>query len=91
MSERAKRHRDFPTALREHLAKEGYDLAGIGAAPVAAVSPSFDCNKARTPSELEICRTPKLAELDNILAAGYAFSIRRGVRRPTRLEFLFGS
>ena len=68
----AKRNRDFPTALREHLAKGGYDLTGIGNAP-AAVRPSFDCNKARTASELEICRTADLAELDNILAAGYAF------------------
>ena len=37
------------------------------------MSPSFDCNKARTPSEIAICRSPRLAELDNILAAGYAF------------------
>ena len=48
-------------------------IALAGSTPVLAVSPSFDCNKARTPSEIEICRTPELAELDNILAAGYAF------------------
>jgi uncharacterized protein len=73
--EYAKRHRDFPTALREHLAKNGYLVAEAGADPatVVGVSPSFDCNKARTPSEIAICRVPKLAELDNILAAGYAF------------------
>jgi hypothetical protein len=41
--------------------------------PVAGASPSFDCNKATTPSQIEICRSPRLAELDNILAAGYAF------------------
>ncbi len=71
----AKRHRDFPTALREHLAKNGYlvDGAATAPAPIAGVNPSFDCNKARTPSEIEICRSPRLAELDNILAAGYAF------------------
>ena len=54
----AKRLSDFPTALREHLAREGYSLAGIVAAPVAAANPSFDCNKARTPSEIEICQFP---------------------------------
>jgi S1-C subfamily serine protease len=73
--EYAKRHRDFPTALREHLVKNGYLVAGAAAesATVVGVRPSFDCNKARAPSEISICRLPRLAELDNILAAGYAF------------------
>ncbi len=73
--EYAKRRRDFPTALREHLAKNGYLINGAVAPPavVASARPSFDCNKARTLSEIEICRSPRLAELDNILAAGYAF------------------
>ena len=81
--EYAKRHRDFPTALREHLAKNGYLVAGDAAepAPVVGISPSFDCNKARTPSEIEICRSPRLAELDNILASGYAF-IKKNQGRP---------
>ena len=70
--ENAKRFRDFPTALREHLAKNGYNLDGI-VASAQTISPSFDCHKARTPTEFEICRSPRLAELDNILAAGYAF------------------
>jgi S1-C subfamily serine protease len=70
--ENAKRFRDFPTALREHLAKNGYSLDGI-AVGSGAISPSFDCNRARTPSEIEICRSSRLAQLDNILAAGYAF------------------
>ena len=71
--EYAKRRRDFPTALREHLAQNGYSIDGAGGASVGATSPSFDCNKAQTPSEIQICRSPRLAELDNILAAGYAF------------------
>ena len=73
--EYAKRRRDFPTALRERLAQNGYLInGGVAApAPIARAGPSFDCNKARTPSEIEICRSPRLAELDNILAAGYAF------------------
>ena len=71
--ENAKRFRDFPTALREHLAKNGYSLDGVVGALAAAASPSYDCKKARTLSEIEICRSPRLAELDNILAAGYAF------------------
>ena len=39
----------------------------------AAQSPSFDCNKAHLPDEIAICRTPELAELDNIIAAAYAY------------------
>ena len=34
-----------------------------------ATGPSFNCNNARTPSEIQICRNPKLSELDNVLAA----------------------
>jgi S1-C subfamily serine protease len=79
--ENAKRFRDFPTALREHLAKNGYSLDGIPTHSAGAISPSFDCNRARTPSEIEICRSPRLAELDNILAAGYAF-IKKTQGRP---------
>jgi S1-C subfamily serine protease len=71
--ESAKRSRDFPTALREHLVKNGYSIAGIAEPSSFIASPSFDCNKARARSEIEICHSPRLAELDNVLAAGYAF------------------
>ena len=40
---------------------------------VNAQSPSFDCRKARYPDEWPICRTPELAELDNLIAAAYAY------------------
>ena len=40
---------------------------------VAAQSPSFDLGKAHLPDEIAICRTPELAELDNIIAAAYAY------------------
>jgi uncharacterized protein len=46
---------------------------GSLAVPVAAQSPSFDCGKARHPDELAICSMPALAQLDTIVAAGYAF------------------
>ena len=39
----------------------------------AAANPSFDCGKARFPDEIAICRTPELAEFDNVIAAAYAF------------------
>ncbi len=71
--ENAKRFRDFPTALRDHLAQNGYSLESTVAPSAGVVSPSFDCSKARSLSEIEICRSPRLAELDAILAAGYAF------------------
>jgi S1-C subfamily serine protease len=80
-----KRQRDFPTALREHLAQTGYSLDSVASASVGATSPSFDCNKAQTPSEIQICRSPRLAELDNILAAGYAF-IKTTQGRPAADE-----
>ena len=41
--------------------------------PAAAQSPSFDCNRARLPDEVAICRSPELSELDNIIAAAYAY------------------
>jgi S1-C subfamily serine protease/uncharacterized protein len=41
--------------------------------PAAAQSPSFDCTRAHLPDEIAICRTPELAELDNVIAAAYAY------------------
>jgi uncharacterized protein len=38
-----------------------------------AQSPSFDCSKARYPDEFVICSTPQLADLDNLIAAAYAY------------------
>jgi uncharacterized protein len=38
-----------------------------------AEEPSFDCDKARLPDEIAICRVPRLAELDSLVAAGYAY------------------
>jgi tetratricopeptide (TPR) repeat protein len=45
----------------------------INAHDAAAESPSFDCGKARLPDEIVICRTPELAQLDNVIAAAYAY------------------
>ena len=39
----------------------------------AQASPSFNCNFARMPSEIQICQSPRLSELDNVLASGYNF------------------
>lgn len=44
-----------------------------------ADSPSFDCNKARLPAEIVICKTPRLAELDSLIAVVMAFSGRPAV------------
>ena len=48
-------------------------VSSLPGSPANAQSPSFDCNKARFPDEFTICRSPQLAELDNLVAAGYAF------------------
>jgi uncharacterized protein len=49
--------------------------------PTAEAGPSFDCRKARYPDEFAICSSPDLAELDNIIAAGYAYLKTRFGRR----------
>jgi S1-C subfamily serine protease len=82
--ESEKRRRDFPTALREHLAENRYSIGNVAGAAVST-SPSFDCRKAHTPSETQICRSPRLAELDTILAAGYTF-IKTAQGRPAADE-----
>src|ERR1700722_1854190 len=48
-------------------------LSCVSCHSAAAQSPSFDCGKARLPDEIAICRTPELAELDNIIAAAYTY------------------
>ena len=53
-------------------------LAGVAFAfcfrsALVLAGPSFDCTKARQPDEFTICATPALAELDNIVAAGYGY------------------
>jgi S1-C subfamily serine protease len=83
--EYAKRYRDFPTALREHLIHNGYSSGNVADASVSSASPSFDCRKAHTASEIQICRSPRLSELDNILAAGSAF-IKTTQGRPAADE-----
>src|SRR5271165_31460 len=50
-----------------------YGVSCVSWHPAAAQSPSFDCNRAHLPDEIAICRTPELAELDNIIAAAYAY------------------
>jgi uncharacterized protein len=48
-------------------------LCAVSGGAAHAQRPSFDCSKARFPDEFVICRTPQLAELDNLVAAGYAY------------------
>lgn len=38
-----------------------------------AGSPSFDCGKAKRPTEFAICASDALAGLDNIVARAYGF------------------
>ncbi|WP_202844982.1 lysozyme inhibitor LprI family protein [Luteimonas saliphila] len=68
------------SALRTWLLFAG--MAGSTLA-VAQAAPSFDCSKARTPTELSICASPQLALLDGILGRYYAQargSLPRGQR-----------
>jgi len=50
-----------------------------------STTPSFDCAKASTPTEVSICSSPSLIELDNDLAKAYhaAFSQSMGDSRQT--------
>ena len=72
-------------------AVRAYGMSCVSWHPVAAQSPSFDCNRAHLPDEIAICRTPELAELDNTIAAAYATSRRpEAAHTQTKLEFHFG-
>ncbi len=50
-----------------------FGLSCVSIASARAQGPSFDCSKARLPDEIAICRTPELAEFDNVIAAAYAY------------------
>jgi clan AA aspartic protease (TIGR02281 family) len=50
-----------------------YGFSCVSWHAAAAQSPSFDCGRARLADEIAICRTPELAELDNVIAAAYAY------------------
>jgi uncharacterized protein len=43
-----------------------------GGATATEAAPSFDCDRAASPSELAICSTPELSQLDHDLAVAYA-------------------
>jgi tetratricopeptide (TPR) repeat protein len=62
--------------MRNRFRLVAFIAAGLGCLDggvASAQSPSFDCNKARFPDELAICRNPELAELDNVAAAAHAY------------------
>ena len=80
--EYAKRRRDFPTALREHLANNGYLVAGRAPepAPSSSVSPSNPSNapsgepSPRAPSTAEPSLTPKP---EKAVSSGTGFFVTR--------------
>ena len=73
-------------------AVSAYGLSCISWHSAAAQSPSFDCNRAHLPDEIAIGRTPELAELDNIIAAAYAFlKSTRGRGYADQVEIHFGA
>lgn len=53
----------------KYLAAGGLYLA----ASAATAGPSFDCARATLPDEYTICASQELSDLDNVMAAGYAF------------------
>jgi uncharacterized protein len=53
----------------KYLAVGGLSLV----ASAATAGPSFDCARASLPDEYAICASQELSDLDNIIAAGYAF------------------
>lgn len=64
------------------------------APPPRIAQPSFDCSKARTPSEQAVCANPALAALDRQMAAAYNQAMsgatpgRQALLRQTRDHFL---
>ena len=68
-----------------------FGLSCVSIASARAQGPSFDCSKARLPDEIAICRTPELAEFDNVIAAAYAYLKQLAAgRTQIKLVFRFG-
>jgi uncharacterized protein len=59
--------------IRFFLYAAAVGFCSVNEHQAAVAGPSFDCGKARFPDEITICRTPELAEFDNVIAAAYAF------------------
>jgi serine protease Do len=53
----AKRHRDFPAALREHLARNGYIVAGAAAGPTPVVGASPPWQADQVPQNVRKTRS----------------------------------
>jgi len=53
--------------------------------PVAAQAQSFNCRTAERPDEILICQSPRLRELDEIMASLY-FSLRNRLYGAARAE-----
>jgi hypothetical protein len=70
------RRKRFSAGKKMHKHQRCLLLAGLYlsiSAPVNAQALSFDCAKARAADEIVICKTPELAELDNLVAIGCAY------------------
>ncbi len=59
--------------VRQHALSMVVAATCLWVETATAQSPSFDCGKARYPDEIAICRNPELAELDDVVAAAYAY------------------
>ena len=58
---------------RASIALQLCSYTALMIAAAAAASPSFDCNRARYPDEYAICANSELADLDILVARGYAY------------------
>ena len=56
---------------------------GVGWSAVTNTGPSFDCNRASTPTEYAICASKPLSKLDRALAATYK-SVKRNLEKGSR-------
>src|SRR5271165_2087703 len=58
---------------RASIALQLCSYTALMIAAAAAASASFDCNRARYPDEYAICANSELADLDILVARGYAY------------------
>ncbi len=65
----------------------GFALTGI-AASAAQAGPSYDCNRASTPTEYAICGSPTLSHLDVLMAAAYKLR-QANLYGPARERFTY--
>lgn len=68
----------------KNISADGCDIEDSEAAAEENIGPSFDCDKASTPTEYAICASDDLSALDRVLADAY--KVAKGLDNSTTLR-----